>query len=412
MNILCVAPYHVTGTLSLWKREFARRGHRFRYVTLFRSPFGFDEDICLDLPLQPSNDAFIKARTLAYKALRGAEPDDAPIDARPPFQPAPHPAVQAFFDVRDNVLAPRIQSAIEQLNLDDADIIWLDQGAEFFRDGRTVQRWAAMNKPMMAFYHGSDMRNRGILPQIDRHLGLRLTSEVDLLYLDDRLEYLFLPVDLSDPVYAGDGASLLASKSGQTQTETGSFSGESLSTGPDPRLQADTGTYRHNPETNGTSRGGKQVRIGHAARVRANKGSDTIIDIVTDLRLRGYPVEMVMIESLPHAEAQQLKASCDIFVDQIADAGGWGYGMSGVESLAMGIPTITRMGPEMQAFVPDHPFIHATADTLEQELIRLVDDETYRAVKGREGRTWVTNTHDIRAVADRLVYYWKREGWM
>ncbi|MCB2212623.1 glycosyltransferase [bacterium] len=410
MNILCVAPYHVTGTLLLWKREFARRGHRFRYVTLFRSPFGFDEDICLDLPLQPSNDAFIQARTLAYKALRGAEPDDAPIDARPPFQPAPHPAVQTFFDVRDNVLAPRINSAIEQLNLDDADIIWLDQGAEFFRDGRTVQRWAAMDKPMMAFYHGSDMRNRGILPQIDQHLGLRLTSEVDLLYLDDRLEYLFLPVDLSDPVYAGPYDSRLQVSDTDTSLHAH-----------DPHLvddpigkagSASASGHGHNPETNGTSRSGKQVRIGHAARVRSNKGSDTIIDIVTDLRLRGYPVEMVMIENLPHAEAQQLKASCDIFVDQIADAGGWGYGMSGVESLAMGIPTITRMGPEMQAFVPDHPFIHATAETLEQELIRLVDDETYRAVKGRHGREWVANTHDIRAVADKLVYYWQREGWM
>jgi hypothetical protein len=374
MRILCVAPYHVSGTLSLFKREFARRGHQFRYATLFRSPFGFEEDICLDLPLQPSGSAFIKARTLAYKALRGSEPDDAPIAERPPYQPAPHPAAQAFFDLRDDLLAPRIESAIEQLNLDSADIVWLDQGAEFFRDGRTVQRWAELGKPMMAFYHGSDMRNRGLLPQIDTHLNLRLTSEVDLLYMDDRLEYLFLPIDLKDPVYAHE---------------------------PDPPNQTTNGTSLENP-----------LRIGHAARVRANKGSDTIIDVVTDMRLRGLPVEMVMIERVSHQDALHLKSTCDIFIDQIADAGGWGYGMSGIESLAMGIPTLTRMGKEMQAFVPDHPFIDVTADTLEHELTRLVEDADYRATKGQESRAWVEQTHSIKAVADKLIDYWKREGWM
>lgn len=378
MKILCVAPYHVSGTLALFKREFARRGHIFRYVTLFRSPFGFEEDICLDLPLQPSNPAFIKVRTLIYNTLRGAEPDDAPINAKPPVQPQPHAAMQAFFNLRDNALVPRIQSAIDQLNLDSADIIWLDQGAEFFRDGRTVARWAELGKPMMAFYHGSDMRNRGLLPQIDRHLGLRLTSEVDLLYLDDRLEYLFLPIDLNDPAYKRAGGHIVPNVS---------------------------------PAVNGSSQA-KSIRIGHAARVRANKGSDIIIDTVTGMRLRGIPIEMVMIENLPHTEALHLKSTCDIFIDQIADVGGWGYGMSGIESLAMGLPTLTRMSPEMQTFLPDHPFIHVTAETLETELLRLVEDADYRSTKGREGRKWVERTHDIRAVTDKLIGYWEREGWM
>ncbi len=394
MNILCVAPYHVSGTLSLFKREFARRGHNFRYVTLFRSPFGFAEDICLDLPLQPSSEMFIKARSLVYNALLGSEPDDTPITARPPFQPAPHPAAQMFFDLRDNLLAPRIQSALEHLNLDNADIIWLDQGAEFFRDGRTVRRWAELGKPMMSFYHGSDMRNRGILRQIDQYLGLRLTSEVDLLYADDRLEYLFLPVDLNDPAYQGAPAGLSA--------EAGSASRDDVP--PDGLPGTESPSHEAFSE--------QLIRIGHAARVRANKGSDTIIDIVTDMRLRGLPVEMVMIENVSHTDALRLKSTCDVFIDQIADAGGWGYGMSGIESLAMGLPTLTRMSPEMQEFVPDHPFIDVSADTLEHELTHLVEDESYRATKGREGLEWVERTHDIRAVTDKLLYYWKREGWM
>lgn len=370
MNILCIAPYHVSGTLHLWRVELARRGHRFRYVTLFRSPFGYPEDISLDLPLQPDNGVFLALRRIFYKTVKGFEPDEAPIQSRPPLQPEPHPLARAFFALRDRLIEPRVESAIRRLNLDAADIIWLDQGAEFYRDGRTVRRWADAGKPMMAFYHGSDMRNRGIMPQVDAHVGLRLTSEVDLLYLDDRLEYLFLPLDV-----------------------------RAVSPVERTRLARDP-TLDH------------PLRIGHAARVRANKGTDRIIDAVTELRLAGHPVEMVMIENVPHGEATRLIASCDVFVDQVADAGGWGYGMAGIEALARGVPVVTRMGPEMRAFVPDHPFVQASPDTLDQELARLVTDSHFRCEKGREGRAWVERRHDIRAVADQLLRYWGRDGWI
>lgn len=370
MNVLCIAPYHVTGTLALWKREFARRGIQFRYVTLFRSPYGFEEDICLDLPLQPSSDRFVKARDSLYRLLTGGAPDDAPLAGKPPFQPRPHPLARAFFTLRDAALTRRIESAVERLRMDQADVIWLDQGAEMFRDGRLARRWAEAGIPLMAFYHGSDMRNRGIYPAIDSHLTLRLTSEVDLLYLDDRLEYLFLPIDCEG-------------------------------------LRADM-PREDRPAMEGEGR----LRIGHAARVRANKGSDTIIEVVGRLAADGYPVEMVMIEGVPHAEAMRLKTTCDLFVDQIADAGGWGYGMSGVEALAMGLPTLTRMSREMNDFLPGHPFVHVTGDSLRDELIRLIEDGELRRTIANAGVAWVRRTHDVRAVADRLLRYWEREGWV
>ncbi len=363
MKLLAVAPYLVNDGMALWQREHRRRGHLFRYVTLFRSPFGFQEDICLDLPLQPDNALIIGGRKLLERVVRGPLADDTPIETRPPWWSPPGPLARAFFAFRDRVIAPRVERAIHELKLDEAEIVWLDQGAEFFRDGRVAARWHGAGKPLMAFYHGSDMRNRGIYRHIDRYLGLRLTSEVDLLEMDDRLEYLFLPF------------------------RTDLFT-------PRPWKRSD-----------------RKLRVVHTARVRAFKGTDTIIRVVRELEKR-YPVELLLIENLPYREAMALKATADIAIDQIADTGGWGYGMSSVEYLSLGIPTCTSMLPAMEAFLGEHPFVPVTAETLEGELVRLIEDDDYRRRKGEEGREWVVRHHDIRHVADRLYGYWDREGWL
>lgn len=363
MRILYVAPYHVSGTLDLWQAEHRRRGHECRIVTLFRTPWRFEEDICLDLPLMPSNPLFISLRQALYHFTRSTLRDGSQIAERPPWWSPPGPLARAFFALRDRMIAPRVERAVREHGLDDFDIVWLDQGAGFYRDARRVARWADRGKHLLAFYHGSDMRSRGIYPQVDRHLDLRLTSEVDLLEMDERLEYLFLPFD----------------------------------------TEAVTPAARR--------RVAEHVRIAHAARVRSYKGTERIVEVVNRLKRR-YPVELVLIEGLPHEEAMALKATCDLSVDQIADTGGWGYGMSSVETLAMGIPTLTRMRPEMQAFVPDHPFVHVTGETLEEELAALIEDEPRRRELAERSREWVVRRHDIRNVADSLYGYFEREGWL
>lgn len=345
------------------QEEHRRRGIECRYVTLFKSPWNFEEDICLNLPLQPNHSWIVNARRMLHRAVRGPLADDTPIEERPPWWKSPSPLASTFFAFRDQVIAPQVARAFKDYKFDKFDVIWLDQGAEFFRDGRMVKHWADMGKPMLTYYHGSDMRNRGIYRHIDKHAGLRLTCEVDLMTMDDRLEYLFLP-----------------------------FRTDSVAPASPPA--------------------GETIRIAHAARVRAFKGTDTIIEIVDRMKAKGYPVELVLIENMTHAEAMAAKQTCHIAIDQIADTGGWGYGMSSVEYLSMGIPTCTSMVPEMIRFLPDHPFIAVTKDSLEAELIQLVEDSAYRRQKSEEGREWVVRNHDLKSVTDALYGYFEREGWM
>lgn len=365
MRILVIAPFHVSGTLDLYQRGLRERGHELRFVTQWPNQWGFAEDISLNLPLMPHEGNWIvKSRRFLHRLTRGPLADDTPISERPPMWKSPGFVADSFFVLRDAVIAPYVIAAAREHKFDDYDLIWVDQGAGLFRDARLVRRWAEMGKHMMAFYHGSDMRNRGIFPQVDRHLELRLTSEVDLLNMDNRLKYLFLPFD--------------------TDAVT-----------PKQRTPVNDGV----------------IRIAHAARVRAFKGTETVIAAVERLKQR-HSVELTLIESMPHEEAMAAKRRADIVVDQVADLGGWGYGMSSVESLALGLPTCTLMRPEMEAFLPDHPFINVTADNLEAELEALATDPKLRKKLGNKGREWVVRRHGIEKVVEALLGYWSELGWV
>ncbi|MBZ0264975.1 glycosyltransferase [bacterium] len=362
MKILYISPQHVSGTLDLWKAEHERRGNICRFVTLMPTPFGFKEDICLNLPLHPDKSWIKDIRNHLYKITRGPLGEDTPILQKPPFRQGDGVLPDLFFKFRDLVIAPRVLDAIRKYKLDEFDIIHLDQGAGFFRNARVIRRWKEQGKHIVAFYHGSDMRNRGIFPNIDKLLSLRLTSEVDLLHLDERLRYLFLPFDTSKWTPA-----------------------------------------------NRIPKNDAKIRIVHAARVRSFKGTDKIIGVVERLKKR-HPIEFSLIENVSHDDAMKMKLSADIAIDQIADTGGWGYGMSSVEYLSLGIPTCTSMVPEMIDFIPDHPFIAVTPNSLEEELEKLVKDETFRIKKGLEGRTWVEKYHDIKSVGDQLYEYYAEIG--
>jgi hypothetical protein len=157
--------------------------------------------------------------------------------------------------------------------------------------------------------------------------------------------------------------------------------------------------------------GGSRLRISHAPRNRALKGSNHIIEVVRSLE-RDHPVELVLIEGKTHAEALAIKATCDLAIDQVGNYGGLGYGMNSLETLAMEIPTITEMTPAYEAFVPDHPFLNATEATLGDVVLAALADPELRRRKGREGRAWVARRHGARAVVEDIYRTWRELGWI
>jgi glycosyltransferase involved in cell wall biosynthesis len=358
MKILHIAAEHVSGTLSLFQAEHRRRGNECRFVTFFHSPYQFPEDICLNLPFMP-NKRWVRFGKRVIDGFRGSNSPRVctgrPRLWNPPFWE------RWLFSARDELLRPRIEAAIEKYQLHDFDIYHLDGGLEFYRDARTLKKWIGAGRKIVCFYHGTDLRNRGILPEIDKRTHLRLTSEWDLVELDPRLEYLYLPID----------------------------------------------TARFSPKC---VNAGQTVKICHAAR-NVYKGTESVIRAFQELR-KEFDIQLVLLQNVPYEEALTLKSECDIFVDQLTNEGGWGYGMSAVEALAMGMPVVTNIPEKMAARLVEPPFVQATPDSLTQVLSSLIRNKEQREEVGRRGRQWVAEWHDIKRVGDVLYGYYRREGWI
>jgi len=153
------------------------------------------------------------------------------------------------------------------------------------------------------------------------------------------------------------------------------------------------------------------IHIGHSPTRRELKGTDAVIRAVGEVK-RHHDVELVLIERLPYEEAIRLKSSCHIFIDQVGNTGGTGYGMSSVEALAMGIPTITDFASDLAEFLPDHPFILAEPHNLAERIVPLIEDPELRRSKGAEGRQWVLNNHHADRVAERIYDLYREKGWI
>jgi len=200
-----------------------------------------------------------------------------------------------------------------------------------------------------------------VVTDMDKISNLNLTSELDLLNKHPNINYLFLPFD--------------------------------------------TETYRVEKKIS------SPLRICHSPTNRYYKGSDDIIEICNNLDKDGQ-IEFVLIEGKTHNEVLDIKKSCDIYIDQIHNRGGWGYGMSSVESLSMGLVCLTELVEEYQSFIPDHPFIMITKENLKKTILELIQNKELLINKKIESRKWVEKYHGISSVANSLYSYYEEKLWI
>jgi glycosyltransferase involved in cell wall biosynthesis len=138
----------------------------------------------------------------------------------------------------------------------------------------------------------------------------------------------------------------------------------------------------------------------HAPSNRAKKGTAQVIEACAQL-----PVELDIVEGVPHDEARERYARADIVVDQLN--AGW-HGVFALEAMALGKPVVSHLKPDVversaEAFGVRVPIVPATAATLVDALRPLVEDVGARRGVGAAGRAYVERVHDIDRIADRLV---------
>jgi len=263
---------------------------------------------------------------------------------------------QAYFALDDKRREHTVRRALEEYHLGDFDVIHYDGGLDFFRDCRLAKQWKSEGKKIICHYMGSDLRIRGVDPTMNRLSDLNLTNESDHLLRHPDIHYLFIPFDADS-------------------------------------LPMRTEENEH-------------LRIVHSPTNRAMKGTEFIIRTIEALQ-RIRDVEFVLVENKPHEEVIRIKQSCDLAIEQVGNLGGTGYGRNSLETLAMGIPTITEMTPDYVAWIPENPFVLANRETLSEVALKLIDNATLRRGLKMQGRKWVMKYHSYAAVNHRLLELYK-----
>jgi len=138
----------------------------------------------------------------------------------------------------------------------------------------------------------------------------------------------------------------------------------------------------------------------HAPSSREKKGTSDVI-----ATLERLPVDVDIVEGVPHDEARGRYAQADIVVDQLR--AGW-HGVFALEAMALGKPVVAHLKPDVieksaAGYGIRIPIVPATADTLAEALGPLIESPARRREIGAAGRAYVERVHDIDQVADRLL---------
>lgn len=146
------------------------------------------------------------------------------------------------------------------------------------------------------------------------------------------------------------------------------------------------------------------IRILHMPTNRSIKGTRYVERACADLKARGFPVELALVEGVPHAQVRELIRQADLVVDQLLI--GW-YGAFAVEAMALEKPVLCYLREDdLKQFVPFHdriPIVRTTKETLADDLARLLRTPATWGVIGADGRQFVEVWHDPVTIASRTI---------
>jgi len=135
-----------------------------------------------------------------------------------------------------------------------------------------------------------------------------------------------------------------------------------------------------------------------------SKGYDVTMPVLEAIDKKyGGRVEVMIFEGIRYDSCIDGKAQCDILIDEVVTGS---YHRSTLEGLALGVPTVAHLSPEVHgvllraAGANDVPVVHATIETLAERLSWLVEmDEFKRRRLGNQGRDWMMRHWHPRDIA-------------
>ena len=358
MKILYISPENTVGTLTTWKNFHESQNNKCDFITFYKTANNFEPGICLNLPLVSTGQLYRKLRSFYYYNKYGKNGEYSIKPGFPPTWKMSKYYEKHFFKLRDKLWNKIIKEKLRDFDLLNYDVYHFEWGLDFYRDCSFAKKIAELGKPIICTYHGQDLRTRGVIEPLNSLSKINFTSELDLLSIHPKMEYMFLPISM--------------------------------------------------PLNTSITKTTDIIKICHSPTNRYYKGSEKIIKVCQKLEAQNQNIKFILIENMANQDVIKLKATCDIIIDQIGNHGGWGYGMNSVESMSLGLCCMTEMNQECHDFYKNHPFIGIDENTLEKKLTELVNQpETIDKYKQRS-LNWALEKHNVRAVGQKLYDYYRQ----
>jgi len=336
MKILHIAPFNIAGIPFTLMRAEQQLGLHSRLITLGREEQKREADICLNLPFISVN--YIKK--IIYPQTTFQDGKKKSYKTIPQVWHPPGAIARKLFTIRDALWEKKVRKFLSTFHVEAFDVFQLDGGLGFLRSGKIIRELKSKNKTIICCYYGSDLRTRGVIPEIDKLSNLNVTFEYDHLKLHPHIYHIPFPFDVS-------------------------------------------GFQPVEIKTDG------RLTIGHAPTNRKAKGTDFILSTLDKLKKR-YNFDIVLIENLPYEKAMDKKRECTLFIDQISELG---FGINSLEALALGIPVLSSLAEEFKQLYPDHPFIEVNKNNLYDKLGEILNNPGFLKTCSLQCRKWVEHYH-------------------
>jgi glycosyltransferase involved in cell wall biosynthesis len=154
-----------------------------------------------------------------------------------------------------------------------------------------------------------------------------------------------------------------------------------------------------------------EVVVVHAPNHRHVKGTQSLIEAISELRSDGLKVRLELLEGRPNEEVRNVVRRCDIVADQFVA----GYALFAIEGMSAGKPVMSALSwmPEdlrTSVALRECPIVDADVSNLAVQLRALVENPDRRAELGRAGREYVRKYHAYEPVArtwaDLIDHVW------
>lgn len=144
------------------------------------------------------------------------------------------------------------------------------------------------------------------------------------------------------------------------------------------------------------------VTIVHSPNHRGFKGTEFILQAVQELKDEGLKIDFVLLEKVPNEVVRNtLTTTADILVEQIIFTG---YGLSGVEGMASGIPVMSNWEHKdistlfrRYSYLNECPIVSTSPETIKENLRKLITNPSLRKHLGDAGREYVEKYNSYKA---------------